>query len=354
MKRLIWLLLAACVLCVPVRASELPPEAEAALPEEILSAAQRQGTLSGARDYLWTQLQSGLDGYRSEALRGAAELMLVSLLCAGAEGLGGALAPEARRVIPCVGVLAVTALSGGRLRAFIGLGAQTVEQLAAMAKLLLPALAAAVAAGGFAATASAWQMATLFACELLTDAMRSVLLPLTYCYIGMAAAGAILPESGLEQLAEGLRKGITWALCAAVGGFTAYLSLSNVLAGSADRTALKAARLAISGTVPVVGGLLSDAAESVLSGAQALRGSIGVLGICAILSVALSPLVRLGAHYVLYQLAAFVSGAVGTKEVQKLLQALSGAFALVLGMTAACALMLVVALLIAATMVVMT
>lgn len=348
MKRWIALAFALFLLGTQACALDLPSEAEAALPPDLLEQTQREGLLDGTADHLWAQLRFAWDESWQGALRRAAELMLASILCAAAEGFGSG----AARLAPWCGVLAVTAISAGEMTSFLALGAQTVGELAATAKLLLPTLAAAMASGGLVATAGAWQIATLFACNGMLEGMERVLLPLTYCFVGISAAGVLLPESNLEQLAEGVRKAISWALCAMVGIFTAYLSLSNVLTGTADRTAVKAARLAISGTVPVVGRILSDAAESVLAGAGALRGTIGALGIAAILSVALVPLVRLGMQYLLYQAAAFVAAAVGTKEVQKLLQAIAGAFGLVLGMTAACALMLVVALLVAVTMVV--
>ena len=43
---------------------------------------------------------------------------------------------------------------------------------------------------------------------------------------------------------------------------------------------LKTAKLAVSGAVPVVGGVISDATETMLSGAALLRGSIGISGCC--------------------------------------------------------------------------
>ena len=348
MKRWIALLFALLLLRTQAYALELPEEAEAALPPELLEQTQSAGLTDGVADHLWGQLRFAWDESWAGALRRAAELMIAVILCAAAEGFG----TGAAQLAPYCGVLAVTALSAGEVHSFLGLGAQTVNELAASAKLLLPTLAAAMASGGLVTSAGAWQAATVFACDGMIEMAERVLLPLIYCFVGVSAAGVLLPESNLEQLAEGLRKAISWALCALVGLFTAFLSLSSVLTGAADRTAVKAARLAISGAVPVVGRILSDAAESVLAGAGALRGSIGVLGIAAIFSTALAPLVRLGMQYLLYQAAAFVSAAVGTKEVQKLLQAIAGAFGLVFGMTSACALMLAVALLAAVTMVV--
>ena len=91
--------------------------------------------------------------------------------------------------------------------------------------------------------------------------------------------GAALPESGLDKLADGLKKLISWLLCGAVTAFTLYLSVSGVLTGSADRAAVKAAQTAVSGAVPVVGSILAESAEMVLSAAHSLRAAIGAAGV---------------------------------------------------------------------------
>lgn len=343
--------IALALLTTPARALDIPDTVREAVPLGLIEAAGEGGSpLSGAASWLWDAIRSAAGGALRAGVKNAALLMLVALICGAAEGVGGAAGEEAARYVPYCGVLAIAALATGDLRALIGLGAETVGELGALAKLLLPALAASMAAGGFAGTASVWQVTTLMACDLLGDAIGSLLLPLVYCYIGAAAADAVLTESRLELLAEGIRKLVSWGLCAAMAVFTAYLSLAGVLTGSADRTAVKVAKAAISGAVPVVGGVLSDAAEGVLAAAGTARGTIGALGVFAILALCVTPLLRLGAQFVLYKLAAFVSGLAGTQAVGKFLDALGEAFALVFAMTAACALLLLIALLIATTM----
>ena len=218
---------------------------------------------------------------------------------------------------------------------------------------LLPTMAAALAGCGGVFTASAWQVGTLFAADALTTLIHELLLPLVYCHIALASAGAALPESGLDKLADGLKKLISWLLCGAVTAFTLYLSVSGVLTGSADRAAVKAAQTAVSGAVPVVGSILAESAEMVLSAAHSLRAAIGAAGVLGVLLACLAPLVRLSVQFLLYRAAAFVSAVSGVKPLERLLEQLGDAFALVLGMTAACAALLLAALLVSISMVVM-
>ena len=229
---------------------------------------------------------------------------------------------------------------------------ETLDELAAMAKLLLPTIAAAMAGGGCVGSASVWQVGALMLSDIFLSLMRDVLVPVLYCMIGTAAAGALLEQSRLSLLSKGIGKLLSWGLSAILIVFTAFLSVSNLLAGSADRLAVKVGKTVISGAVPIVGGILSEATEALLAGAGALRSTLGVLGVFAVLSLCLAPLLRLTVQYLLYRAAAFFCGMVGSDTLRSFLEQLSSAFSLMLAMTAGGAFLLLVSLLIAMMMVV--
>ncbi len=352
MKRLILLLCALGALCLPVCAAELPEELGGAVPSELLDGA-RDGDDLVARgaDYLRGMLGGALEDAVLPALRAAAALMLLSLLCGLVEGTAVGAGEQGTRCVALAGVLGAAALSAGDLSTLIGLGVETVDELFTAAKLLVPTLAAAMAGGGCVSAASAWQVGALAMCEIFLALLRGCFVPALYCMIGAAAAGALLPESRLTLLSEGIGKLLSWALGALLFAFTGFLSLSGLLAGSADRVSVRIGKTVISGAVPVVGGILSDTAEALLAGADALRGTIGTLGIFTVLALCMAPLLRLAAQYVLYRLTAFFCGMTGSEALRGFLEQLSSAFALMLAMTAGGAFVLLAALMIAIRMV---
>ena len=154
-----------------------------------------------------------------------------------------------------------------------------------------------------------------------------------------------LPENRLGALAEALKKVVIWILTTVLLAFTVYLSVVRVVSGSADAAALKVAKAAISGVVPVVGSILSEATETVLAGAGMLKNTIGVFGTLAILAACAHPFLQLGVQYLLYKLTAFLAAAVGSTSLCRLIDGLGGAFGLVLGMTGSCALLLLISVL---------
>ena len=356
MRKLLALLFALIALMLPASALDLPDGLDGldgAVPGELLESAEKGDDLMvrGAA-LLWETLRTALGETLASSLRAAVALMLLALLCGLADGTAEGAGETAVRFVPYAGVLGAAGLAAGDMHSLIGLGLETLDELAAMAKLLLPTIAAAMAGGGCVGSASVWQVGALMLSDVFLSLMRDVLVPVLYCMIGTAAAGALLEQSRLSLLSKGIGKLLSWGLSAILIVFTAFLSVSNLLAGSADRLAVKVGKTVISGAVPVVGGILSDATEAVAATALTLRGTLGVLGVFSVLALCLVPLLRMAVQYLFYQLAAFFSGMVGSQSLSKFLEQLSSAFSLMLAMTAGGAFLLLVSLLIAMMMVV--
>ena len=351
MKRLLCLLFAAFLLCVSASALELPSELDGIVPRELIDSAEAgDDLLLRGGQYLFSHFRAALQDAVANSLRGA--MALLSLLCGLVESTAESAGETPTRYAGYLGVLGAAALSAGDLSALIGLGVETMDELSTMAKLLLPTIAAAMAGGGCVGSASVWQVGALMLSDIFLSLMRDVLVPVLYCMIGTAAAGALLEQSRLSLLSKGIGKLLSWGLSAILIVFTAFLSVSNLLAGSADRLAVKVGKTVISGAVPIVGGILSDATEAVAATALTLRGTLGVLGVFSVLALCLVPLLRMAVQYLFYQLAAFFSGMVGSQSLSKFLEQLSSAFSLMLAMTAGGAFLLLVSLLIAMIMVV--
>ena len=331
--------------------AELPGSVREALPEaaedflEEVEFSTAQGFLAGMGT-LWEELCSRVEGVLRQRLRGAAAVMLVVVLCGAAEGFWqGCGADKGLALLPMAGTLTITLLTAGDLDSLIGLGCSTIEDLSVFSHALLPTLAAATAAAGSLSTATVQQVTTVLLVDILISLTRTLLLPLVYLYIAVLTASCALPENRLGPLAAGLKKTVTWVLTTALVAFTLYLSVARVVTGAVDASSVRMAKAAISGAVPVVGGIISEAAETVLAGAGMLKNTIGIFGTLGILAACAMPFLQLGVQYLLYKLTAFLAAVLGAPQLCKLLDGLGGAFGLVLGMTGSCALLLLISVL---------
>ena len=171
-----------------------------------------------------------------------------------------------------------------------------------------------------------------------------LLLPLVYAYIAASAAAAAVGGRGLDTIAKMIKWFTTLCLIAIMTVFVVYLNLTKAFTGAADAAIVKAAKLTISGAVPVVGSIIANAAETVTAGASVVRSALGLTGVLGVLAVCLVPFVKVGAQYLLYLVAAMLSDAVADEALSGLVGRISGAFGMILGMLGSCTFLVMISI----------
>jgi len=301
------------------------------------------GGLDGGISGLLQQASDMMAGLLKQGFSIAVRLLVVVVVCAFAQGAveaGAELLPVTRMA----GALAITALSVGEVGGMVSLGRETIRQMDDFSQLLLPVMATVTAATGNISSAAVRQGATMLFSTLLIQLIDRLLLPLVYAYVAACCGYAALGNEGLKRVA-GLIKGVVnGTLTVFLLIYVAYLSISGAIAGTTDAAVVKAAKLAMSRAIPVVGGILSDAAETVLAGAGLLKGTVGVVGLIVVLTICLAPFLHLAVHYLTYKLTAALAGTVADVKLTGLIEDISSAFGLVLGMTGSCALILLISM----------
>lgn len=353
MRRLGAILLTCLLLALPVRAldveGELASLTGADALEDGLNEAQRallagaetdspKGFFSAVQQLLRRALLHG-GGYAREAAGSCALLLAVCLAC----GLCGSLEQSPPvQTVRIGGTLAAAAISAGSVTSLLRLGAETVQDLSAYGALLLPVLSASAAAAGAVTGGSVLGALTVLLTDVLMGLVSKCLLPLLGAFLAMSLADCLLGNQMLRRVRDLLAWAVRTGLKAALYGFTGFLAVTQVITGAADAAVNKAAKLTLSGAVPVVGSILSDASETLLASAAVLRSSVGVFGMLAVLALCLLPFLRIGVHYLALRVTAAAAGAVAQEAVVSMIDAAAEAMGLLLAMTGACALLLLI------------
>jgi len=273
------------------------------------------------------------------AVRTAASMLAVVVLCS----MAAQLEPErARSAAALAGTLAITLLGVGSFRSMVEVGRETLSSLQSFSLLLLPALSAATAASGAPLSASAVYAAAIFVSDVLMTVIDRLLIPLLYALLALGAVDAALGNQTLSGLRAVVRGVLSGGLKLTVFAFTGYISLSGIVSGASDGAMLRAAKAALGAMVPVVGGMISDASDTVLSSARILRNAAGTFGMVAVLAICLVPLLRLGVQRFVLKLTGALCGIVGEKSLAGAVECVSDAMGFLMAMTAASAFMLLV------------
>lgn len=244
------------------------------------------------------------------------------------------LIPGARlKTAEFVGAVGIGTILLQSTNTLIRLGSHTIEEMSAYGKLLLPVMTSAMAAQGGITASTALYAGTALFDAVLTGLLTRLLNPMIYIFLVLSTANAALGEDLLKKMADFIKWLSVWILKIILYIFTGYMGITGVISGTTDAAALKAAKLTISGVVPVVGGILSDASEALLVSAGMVRNAAGIYGILAIGAVFLTPFLRIGCHYLLLRLTGAVCAVFGVKRCSDLISRFSAAMGLELAMT---------------------
>ena len=265
----------------------------------------------------------------SEASGVCLSLVAVSLLVS----LAGSITESVRSIPELVGALAMGVLLIQPMNTLINLGAQTISEICEYGKLLLPVMTAALASQGGVTASAGLYVGTAFINTILSSLVSAVLVPMLYIFLSLAIANSAVGDKVLKGFRDFVKWAMVWFLKTLLYVFTGYMGITGVVSGSTDASALKAAKLAISGSVPVVGSILSDASEAVLVSAGVMKNTAGVYGILAIIAICVGPFLRIGVQYLMLKLTAAVCSVFGTKRSSELIADFSGGMGMILAMT---------------------
>ena len=356
MRRLILILLLCPLFCTVCRAEGIYDQAadmadvyavEEALPEEQREISGRL-TVDGSYDTkgalarLWDRLMSDAAEQLRESLKYAACLVAIAALCSVAGALTtGKSIPE---YINIAGCCTAAMMIAGSMDSIIVQAASALNQLSDYSKAAIPAVFTAAAACGAVVSASAKYAAVCLAIDVIMSAAQRFIIPLIYAFLAISICASIFDNPMLKAAARITNWCATTAMTVMTIVFSGYITITGLIAGSTDATAVKAARTVISSTLPVVGGIISDAAAVVLSAAEIIKNSAGAFSLVAVCALCAGPFVLLSVKMLVYRAAAAAADMLPGGRLAGLINDAGTALGMLLGLVGCCGIMLFISI----------
>lgn len=338
MKKWIIIILVMRFLLIPVSAMDFsaptaPESAKIYMPEEQESFAD--GLLYIIKKAI-QNLRPELSGATGICLSLVATILLLSLLHTFSE--------KSANTIRLTGSVVIGLLLLTPINTMIQLGVNTVTEISEYGKMLLPVMTAALAAQGGTTSSAALYTGTVFFNALLTSVISKLIIPALYIYLCLCVANSAVQQDLIKKARDFVKWAMTWCLKITLYIFTGYIGITGIISGTVDASALKAARLTISGVVPVVGGILSEATETILVSAGVMKNTAGIYGIFTILSVCIGPFLHIGVQYLLLKFTCTVCSCFGYKPATALIEDFSSGMGIVLAVTGTVCVLLLISL----------
>lgn len=212
-----------------------------------------------------------------------------------------------------------------------------VEQIRLTADFMtgfVPVFGAAVSASGQPASAALSSASLLLVSQAAVQFTVSVAVPLCGVFAALGAVAGICKSFELERLSAFAKSTVVWGLSAVTVLFVGFLSLQGSVAAAGDSLALRTVKMLVSGSVPVVGGGLSDAVGTVFTGMKTVKTAVGVYGIAAAVLYLLPALVQTAAWRLCVALSGFLATASGNDGIARLCRSLGDMLGVMLAVTA--------------------
>lgn len=327
MRKLIILFLILPLMVLPVNAEELlpptvPEGGEAVFPEDPSSFSDGlKEIFQDASLYIRPSIADCMD----TCMKIIAVVMMTSIF----QGSTSA----TKKSIAVASTLSIAVLLLMPANNLIYLGVETISEITQYGKLLLPVMATAMAAQGAPSSSAALYAGTACVNAILSSILSAVLIPMIYIYLVLGTASNAIEENLLKKTKDFVKWCLTWTLKILLYVFTGYMGITGVITGSVDAAAIKATKIAVSGVVPVVGGIISDASEAMLVSAGMLKNSAGVYGILALISILIGPFIKIGVQYLTLKITGALCNAFSVPQCTSIIQDFTTAMGLVLAMT---------------------
>lgn len=338
MRKLLIFIFLTIAFIFPVNSVEItvpsaPAEIEKYMPEE---------SVSFGKDLLYI-LKGALAEVTPEIAEGisiCAAVIVIQMLVSILQNCSGI----SKKVVTLTGIIGICTLLLTPSKAMLQIGIETIEKLYEYNKLLLPVMTAALAAQGGSTTSAALYAGTIVIDTILTTIISKVLLPLLYGYIALGIASVAIDEPILKKLLALVKWIMTWLLKLSIYLFTGYMTITGVVSGTVDSAALKATKLTISGSVPVIGNIISDASEAILVSAGIVKNTAGIYGAMVIITIWIVPFLKIGIQYLMLKLTAGFSSLFAEKATTNAVEHISTVMGFILAMIGTICLLLLISI----------
>ncbi len=253
-----------------------------------------------------------------------AVILAVALLCGILNSTkSGFLHSTMSDIINFAGYISVGAVVLSCLITVLTAGFSSVIEMKKQMDILYPILLTLMAGSGGAVSVGIFRPAVVFMSGGISELFSAVVFPLSIVVIVLAFVGNLSSDVRTEKLGELFKSFNKWLIGLTLGLFSIFLTVQGIAAAQYDGLSLRAAKYAISSSVPIVGGFLSGGFDLVLAGSALIKNALGSFAVFILFGTLLQPLMLFVAFQLFLRIAAAATEPVGGK-ISSFLSRLAG------------------------------
>lgn len=201
----------------------------------------------------------------------------------------------------------------------VGYGTEVIHSLCGFITKFEPIFVGMLVTSGAVTQAAAFQPVLAASVYLLSLTVDRLILPLAYFSAVLGIVNNIGNRMEIGTLNKLLQSVSKWVLTGVLTLFSTVLALYGFGTSAANTVATKSIKFAVGSLVPVVGGLLSDTVDTVLSGTNLLKNAVGTAGMVTVIAMAAVPVIKIWIMMMLLKITAAITEPFSDKRITNIL-----------------------------------
>ena len=226
----------------------------------------------------------------------------------------------------------------------VGYGAEVVERLTGFITKICPVVTILLVSSGSAASAGSFYPVLSASIYVVSMVIEKCIIPLVYLSSILGIVNNISKRVQLGNLNNLIKSFSKWILTGILTVFTGINAIYGFSVPVLDAVTLKALKFTVGSCVPVVGGLVADTVETVLTGAKLMKNAVGTAGIITVIGICLVPVIKLGAIIFMLKLAAAAAEPLTDKRISGMISDVIAPITIVFSMVIAAAMLFIISI----------
>lgn len=221
----------------------------------------------------------------------------------------------------------------------VNLGRDVIDNMVMFMQSMVPTLMTLLISTGNITSASIFQPAILFSVQIIGTIIKNFLIPVLFFTTALSMVNNISDKFHVTKLIDFMKQLGKWCLGILLTGFIGVITVQGLASSVVDGVGSKTAKFAVGNFIPVVGGILSDAVDTVIGCSLILKNAIGIAGLIIIVLICFIPVVKIMALITIYRLTGAIIEPVSDKRIVQCITDLGNSLTLIFAMVVSVAVM---------------
>lgn len=193
-----------------------------------------------------------------------------------------------------------------------------VSNMAKFCEIVSPVLLTLMTASGGTVSVSIFQPAVLLLGGGMVTIVNAFILPFAVFILIFSVISGLSKEVRLGKFTEFFTSIIKWVIGLLATVFSVFLTVQGIVGAASDGLSAKAAKYAVSNSIPIVGGLIKDGFDLIRCGSVLIKNAVGLSSVVVLFFIVLTPVLKIAALSILLKLVSAVTETVSDEKISSI------------------------------------